>query len=102
VVALAASLILRRVKGDVDLPRNGSAPFKVDRRARQRNQHARNPDEQGQPDTAGQGEDRTGCRKDTRADDSVEDQAESAEDADLSAAVRCAVEDIAIVCTNID
>jgi hypothetical protein len=92
--------VLERGIAQLDIPRNSSTPFQIDRGSRHGDQHACNPDEQGQSNTACQLQDGARGCKDTRSDNSIENQERSTDDSDLPPVVGRAVEDIAFVCAG--
>lgn len=71
-------VLLASVLGD------GSAELEIDSRAGKGNQHAGNPDEQRQTDTAGKLQDGAGRGKDASADNPVDDQKDCRDDANLA------------------
>lgn len=68
------------------ISRNRGPKLQIHRRARNGNDKAKNPDEKGHSNATRERQDRTRGRKDSRANDAVEDQERGAHDADLSAA----------------
>lgn len=66
------------------VPRDGRSELEVDGHTSSSDQHAGNPDEEREADTAGQGEDGAGSRKNTGADHAVEDEEDGGGDADLA------------------